>query len=255
MPALSTDRLRWPRHVAAAAALAVLAGCAAPIPGGVSDPYEVQNRGVHDFNVALDRALVRPAATSYGRVVPDPVRTAFSNFSANLSLPGKVLNSLLQLRPGDAAQNTTRFFVNTTIGLGGLLDPATPMGAPEIDTDFGETLHVWGVAEGNYVELPFLGPSTGRDTLGAVVDLAINPLGHLPRADQRETATGLRVLSGLGARYDRSELIDSILYDSADSYAQTRQTYLQNRRFQLGRGATPDYFDPYEDPYADPDAQ
>ncbi|TCO73496.1 MlaA family lipoprotein [Rhodovulum euryhalinum] len=228
-----------------------MAGCAAPIPTGLSDPHEAQNREMHRANVALDRTVVRPASIAYGSVVPRPMRTGLGNFASNLSLPGAVINSLLQLRPGDAAQNTTRFLINSTIGIGGLFDPATAMGATAITTDFGETLHVWGVAEGDYVELPVLGPSTGRDTLGRVVDFAMNPLRHLPHADQRDTAAGSRALSGLNQRYERRDLVDSILYDSADSYAQSRQIYLQNRRFQLGRGAQPNYFDPYEDPYAD----
>jgi len=243
------------RRFVPAVALVLLAGCAAPIPSGISDPHEAQNRAVHRGNIALDRNVVRPAAMAYGRTVPWPVRTGIGNFASNLALPGAVINSLLQLRPGDAAQNTTRFLVNSTIGLGGLLDPATRMGAARIDTDFGETLHVWGVAEGSYMELPLLGPSTGRDALGTVVDLVLSPTARLPNTEQREGAGGVAVLSGLGTRYERSNLIDSLLYESADSYAQTRQTYLENRRFNLRRGAEPDYFDPYEDPYEDPTAQ
>ncbi|MGC9420617.1 MAG: MlaA family lipoprotein [Rhodovulum sp.] len=233
--------------------LAALAGCAAPIPSGINDPHEAQNRAVHRENVALDRSLVRPVATAYGRSVPGPIRAGLSNFSSNLSLPGAVINSLLQLRPGDAVQNTTRFLINSTIGIGGLLDPATPMGATEIETGFGETLHVWGVREGDYVELPILGPSTERDAVGRIVDLAFDPLGLVSlSSDGRYALASVKAAAGVDARYENGEVIDSILYESADSYAQARQIYLQNRRFQLGRGATPDYFDPYEDPYADP---
>lgn len=257
----ATARFRRPRLVAASLALAglalaCLAGCAAPIPGGISDPHEAQNRAVHQENVALDRTVVRPVATAYGTSVPRPIRTGLSNFATNLSLPGSVFNSLLQLRPGDAAQNTTRFLINTTIGIGGLFDPATPMGATEVDTDFGETLRVWGVAEGDYVELPLLGPATERDAVGRIVDIFFDPLGFVAfSTDGRYVLATSKMLSGFDARYENAELIDSILYESADSYAQARQIYLQNRRFKLGRGAQPDYFDPYEDPYANPDAQ
>ncbi|TCM83569.1 MlaA family lipoprotein [Rhodovulum steppense] len=243
------------RRLLPAAALVLLAGCAAPIPSGISDPYEAQNRAVHRGNVALDRSVVRPTSMVYGRTVPGPVRTGISNVASNLSLPAAVVNSLLQLRPGDAAQNTTRFLINTTIGLGGLLDPATPMGATQIETGFGETLHVWGVAEGNYVELPLIGPSTGRDAVGTVVDVALSPTVVLLRAERLRAAVGTGILSQLGRRFDRSNLVDPLLYESADSYAQSRQIYLDNRRFRLRRGADPDYFDPYEDPYDDPAAQ
>ena len=102
-----------------------------------------------------------------------------ANFAANLDAPGDVLNSLLQGRPAPAAQNTLRFAVNTIFGIGGLFDTATALGLPADPTDFGETLHVWGVGEGNYTEVPFLGPKTERDLVGTVVDIAANPVSLL----------------------------------------------------------------------------
>lgn len=240
---------------ALAVALALSACSPATSPSGIVDPNEAQNRAVHRANKALDRGLVRPVSAAYGQAVPAPVRTGIGNVAANLSLPGKVANSLLQLRPGDAAQNTTRFLINSTIGLGGLFDPATPMTATEIDTDFGETLYVWGFAEGSYVELPLLGPSTSRHTVGRVVDLALNPLSPFLSPEAQTGRTAVRVLSRVGDRHDNSELIDSLLYDSADSYAQLRQIYLQNRRNTLRRNGDPGYFNPYEDPYEDPYGQ
>ncbi|MEY4306178.1 MAG: hypothetical protein RIT52_2353, partial [Pseudomonadota bacterium] len=130
-------------------------------------------------------------------------------------------------------------------------DLATAAGMPENDTDFGETLHVWGVGEGAYLEVPFMGPSTTRDLAGSVIDLAIDPLNHLNRTQVLGVA-GIKLASKIGDRGRYSELVDSILYESADSYAQARLLYLQNRRHQLGQTEDEaDFVDPYEDPYAE----
>lgn len=238
-------------RLAVLSGLALLTACAPrDVPTGINDPYEARNRSVHEFNIDRDRATLRPVAMAYGHAVPEPVRNGVGNFASNLSLPGAVVNSLLQLRPGDAAQNATRFLINSTIGLAGLFDPASPMGATKVATDFGETLHVWGVGEGAYVELPLIGPSTERDTLGKLVDIALNPLGSVLSSDERTASLAVGVMARVGDRYTYSDIVDSLLYESADSYAQARMTYLQNRRYQLGRGAEPEYYDPYEDPYA-----
>lgn len=249
---------RWPgarpARLAAVAAMLTVAACARPDPPtGIVDRHEARNRSVHERNIAADRAFWRPVSQAYGRTVPPPVRRGINNFAGNLSLPQAVVNNLLQVRPGDAAQNATRFVVNSTIGVLGVFDPATAMGAPAIETDFGETLFVWGVPEGNYVEHPVFGPSTERDTFGNLVDFFTDPLGFLTFAQEaRWGLASVGIVSAIDARYENAGLIDSVLYESADSYAQTRQAYLDNRRFRLGRGAEPDYFDPYEDPYADP---
>jgi phospholipid-binding lipoprotein MlaA len=227
----------------------VLAACTAPPPPAEPhDPDEAQNREVHAFNKAVDRALVNPAANSYGSIVPEPVRMGVGNFAGNLELPGEVVNSVLQGRIGPAAENTLRFAINSTIGIGGLFDPARAMGIDGRRTDFGETLHVWGAGEGAYVELPLLGPSTSRDAVGKVVDVALDPFRLvLPRAEAN-AVTVIGGFSTLGDRYRFGNTIDSVLYESADSYAQSRLLYLQNRRFELGQAAAEDDFlDPYED--------
>ncbi|NJS39565.1 MAG: VacJ family lipoprotein [Rhodobacteraceae bacterium] len=247
------------RISALAATVFSLAACAgAPGPDGINDPYEDTNRNVHAFNRGLDRALVGPASKGYGSVVPEPVQRVVGNVAGTLDLPGDIANNLLQFRIGDAAQNTLRLAVNLTMGVGGVFDASTAIGLPGKPTDFGETLHVWGVGEGVYVELPFAGPSTARDTVGIAVDVALNPVRLALPEREAAAATVMKLFSRLGDRDRFSETVESILYDSADSYAQARLLYLQNRRFELGQdaaaadGAADDGFiDPYEDPYAE----
>ncbi|MBF9057663.1 VacJ family lipoprotein [Rhodobacterales bacterium HKCCSP123] len=237
-------------------------GPAALPPGdSIVDADEAQNRAVHRFNLSLDRALVGPASEGYGSAVPEPVRQGVGNFASNLAQPSYIVNNLLQVRLGQASQNTLRFLVNSTIGLGGLFDPATALGLDSEETDFGETLHVWGVPEGDFVMLPVFGPSTRRDTVGLVVDMALNPVRHAVPETYRPYVTGVGFLDRFGDRYDSRDIFESVLYESSDSYAQLRSLYLQNRRFELrGPGLSYDtagagddvYADPYADPYSDP---
>lgn len=228
---------------------ALVAGCSAPAPVQPHfDPDEANNRKRHEFNRQIDSAFLKPASGAYGGVVPEPVRQGVSNFASNLDVPGDVLNSLLQGRIGPAFENTIRFTLNSTIGIGGLFDPARAMGVEGRPTDFGETMHVWGLPEGAYHELPFLGPSTDRDTVGALVDVAMNPVRLVLPVREGNIATAAKVGSTLGDRYQFSDTVDSILYESADSYAQARLLYLQNRRFELGQtSGEDDFVDPYEE--------
>ncbi|MEP2640162.1 VacJ family lipoprotein [Roseobacter sp.] len=221
---------------------------------GVNDPYETQNRKVHGFNKGLDKNIVRPVSQAYG-VVPVEVRNTVNNFSENLSMPGVAVNSLLQGDLRGTGLATVRFVMNTTLGLGGFFDPATELHIPAHTTDFGETLAVWGTGEGAYVELPVFGPSTQRDTVGLVVDFFTNPLTlNTLDGDARRIPPTAAGAAAVNDREKFTDTIDSVLYDSADSYAQSRSIYLQNRRFELGDGqeAEIDPFsaDPYEDPYA-----
>ncbi len=243
----------------------ILAGCASePVMQDgirVNDPFERQNRRVHAFNKAFDERVVAPVArlASPGDGASDSpgAMDLVINAGSNLSLPGKVVNSVLQGRPEPAIKNFFRFAVNTTLGIGGLFDPAgRDFGLPEQDTDFGETLAVWGVPEGAYLELPILGPSTQRDAVGKVVDLAIDPLNHVLHRDGAWAAFGLRVASKAGDRARFGDTVDSVLQGSADSYAQLRLIYLMHRRHELNEEGTE--IDPYAetaddaiDPYAE----
>lgn len=236
----------------ALAAAAMLSACAtsqdpATRTDGINDPYERQNRAIHEFNKDLDTVIVRPVSRAYA-VVPPEMRDRVNDFSENLSMPGVAINSLLQGDLRGVGLATTRFVMNTTIGIVGLVDAASEFGIPEHDTDFGETLAVWGVGEGAYIELPVFGPSTQRDAVGFFTDFFTNPLTFATLDDDPErfippTTRGLAVLND---RDRLSTTIDAILYESADSYAQTRSIFLQNRRFELEGSAVSD-IDPFQD--------
>jgi phospholipid-binding lipoprotein MlaA len=208
-----------------------LTACAmAPAPTGISDPYEGQNRAIHGFNKAVDRTLLKPTASTYKSVAPGLVRTGINNVAANLSLPGIVLNDLLQLKLGAAFHNTTRFALNSTFGLAGLLDVATQNKLPGLPNDFGQTLYVWGVPEGAYT-----------------VDFAVNPTKYLLQPGQRQLGTAAKLLEKLDDRNKYAGLVDSVLYGSDDSYAQSRLLYLQSRRRELSGELNESQL---EDPYA-----
>ncbi len=223
--------------------------------GGINDPNEAANRRIHAFNKKVDKALLSPASNGYGSVIPQPVRTGVSNFADHLSLPNDVINNTLQGKLPEAGSSLVRFVMNTTFGVAGLFDPASAAGMARHDTDFGETLHVWGAGEGAYTEMPFFGPSTTRDAYGFAVDVILDPFFVVVREPTRYIGGVAYVVNTMGDRYDYDATVDSILYDSADSYAQARILYLQNRRFRLGMQGETTYvdpeFDPYEDPYAD----
>ena len=256
------------RILTAIAAVALLSACTTPnTPGGVNDPWEGANRAVHNFNKGFDRAIASPSAKAYVTIFPRPVTRGVTRFSTNLELPGRIVNSVLQLRLKDAGHNTMRFLTNSTFGLLGFLDPASEMGLGGVETDFGETLFVWGVGEGPFVELPFFGPHTSRAAVGFLVDFVNSPvLNAIDTVRGRNVRYGAFVLDQLESRADFDAFFRDI-YDSADSYSQARIIYLQNRRFELGRGEQDDYLDPYEDggtllsdeqyvdPYEDPYAQ
>lgn len=214
-----------------------LGACSVPGPGeapdGVWDPYEDRNRKVHAFNKGVDKALLRPVSKGYVAAVPSAVRTNVSSFADTVGTPKSIVNQLLQGDLPAAGRNTLRFVINATMGLGGIADVATAAGLPRDPSGFGETLAVWGAPEGAYLELPLTGPSTQRDRAGRIVDFFLDPLNAVPRPE-RYYATGARVLSGIGQRGQFSDTVDSVLYESADSYSQSRLIYLQNRRFELG---------------------
>lgn len=231
------------------AAILGLAACQSAAPDQeISDPFEPVNRRAHSFNVGLDQHVVKPLSSGMkgggGDGPGSAVLTGIGNFGSNLAQPGKAVNHLLQGRPEPAIKTTFRFLVNSTLGLAGFLDPATAdFALPEEDTDFGQTLAVWGVGEGPYLELPLLGPSTLRDSTGRVVDLVFDPMHAVLNRDQYLIGLGARIVSKAGERARFGDSVDSVLHESADSYAQTRLIWLQHRRHELGQKG--DEIDPY----------
>ena len=211
------------------------------------DPFEASNRINHENTKRSEHLVVRPLAEAYSAAMPDVAETGISNFATNISLPGAMVNSALQGNGVGMTSDFYRFLVNSTLGIGGLIDVATKMGMPaRTDADFGQTLFPWGVNEGPYVELPLLGPSTSRAAAGRVVDWFTNPLYFFieePEIYYVVGARGARALTGRG-RY--SESINSTLYDSADSYAATRSNYLQNRRYKIGNRGNDASLNPHD---------
>lgn len=242
----------------AGASLVLLTACTVPGPDdvtrdGVFDPYEAHNRKVHESSKRFDTKILRPVALAYAKTVPEPAQILVGNFADNLSVPGAVVSQVLQVDLQGALRNTIRFGLNSTLGFGGIFDVAADFGIEEDDSDFGETLAVWGVPEGAYLELPILGPSTERDAVGVAVDLVLDPLNAIPRPESYYLK-GARIAARVGKRGRFAANVDSILYDSADSYAQARLLYLQKRRFELeqvDKGGDGGEIDPYAELYDD----
>lgn len=236
--------------------LTACSGAVDPAPGSINDPYESVNRKLHERTKATDRAILRPVSVGYAETVPLGLQESVGNFRTNFATPGYVVNDILQMQAEDALVNTYRFAVNTVVGIGGLIDVAGIFGVPARASDFGGTLHFWRVPEGAYLSLPLIGPSTERDAAGMVGNMFLNPLGYIIPAPERYAGPASGVLDRIGKRGRFAGTVDSVLYDSADSYAQTRSTYLQSRRYELSGGSASldPYDDPYggSDPYADP---
>ena len=240
------------RHLRAVVA-AVAVCLASPAVGSDDDPFEIPNRAMHEFNVSLDRFMIRPLSTVYGTITPEIVVTGIENFASNLALPATVFNNMLQLNFRAATDNVTRFALNTTAGVYGIFDFADLVGMEEQTTDFGETLHVWGVPSGPYVVLPAFGPSNVRDTLGLVVDIVVNPLYTYTGQYERLLITAAQAASALGTRYRSADTVDELYYDSADSYGTVKVFYTQYRQYKLLGGIPEeDYFDPYSATFYNP---
>jgi phospholipid-binding lipoprotein MlaA len=246
-----------PIFLLSALALIGLTACTNPTDeqrasGEPFDPNERSNRKMHQFNLGVDKVIFRPASTGYTSVIPDPIIESVGSFAENLSMPRVMVNGLLQGDLKTAGIALSRFVINTTVGFAGLADVATNFEIPQVDADFGQTLHVWGFKEGAYLELPFFGPSNERDAAGLVMDLLTNPLTYYVHNPIDNAGVFAEVLDRMGDRGRYSATVDSILYESADSYAQARLIYLQNRRFELAGSGDDAYSDPYTDVYADP---
>lgn len=237
------------RLIAGGALAALLAGCStSPEPTSLDwDPNRGFNKPAHAVNVAVDRVAFGPVARAYGNTVPPVVRRGITNVRDNWKLPGHVVQFALQGNGLEVAKSTTRFLVNTTFGLGGLLDVAKDMNLPYEDTGFNETFYKWGVPEGGYLEIPLGGPGTERDWASWGLDIVTDPVNLVLPQD---ALNGLLVAGGLdtvNTRYEMDSVIEALLHQSANSYDATRIAYLQSMRAALGGGTN---VDTLEDVYA-----
>jgi phospholipid-binding lipoprotein MlaA len=199
------------------------------------DPLEPLNRKVHSFNMAADRAILRPVARGYRKVVPSPVRSSVTNFFSNLRTPGSALNNFLQGKPKRGFSELGRFLFNSTLGLGGLFDVAGRAGLERYDENFAETLSVWGVPDGPYIVIPFWGPNMMSDAVALPVDYYSDVWTYYDNSSVRDKVWGLRLID---LRY-RVLAADAILEDSQDTYVTVREAYRQNRRFRVFDGNPP----------------
>lgn len=201
------------------------------------DPWQGFNRAMFRFNDAVDRWTLKPLARTYKFVMPDPLEVGVSNIFSNIMEVPNTINGLLQGDLKGAAYDTGRLLVNSTLGIGGLLDVAQHMNLPaDTPEDFGQTLAVWGVKSGPYLVLPLLGPSTLRDGFGKPVDFYTHPTAYI---DHVPTENTVRALSLVDTRAGLLELERNI---SGDRYIFVRDVYLQRRQFLITNGEVVDDF-------------
>ena len=234
LPRLSLSRLL------PLAALALLAGCTIAKPR-TDDPLQQYNRKVYAFNDAMDKAVIRPVAVGYRKVTNPPVRRSMSDFFTNLRMPITVANALLQARPKQALQSSGRFLVNLTLGLGGFFDPARQLGIPLEDNDFGVTLARWGVPDGDYLVLPFVGPTTTRDVWRLPVDsYFFDPLSIYARNNHYDYGQQyLPQMMYLVTLRSRGIDAEGFLKSAYDPYVFMRDAYRQQRVYQIYDGNPP----------------
>lgn len=232
------------RVLLACLSLIVLGGCSSTPPGESGDPHESMNRTFYAFNDTLDKTFLEPVAKKYTDIAPDPVRDGVTNFFDNVGSLNTITNDLLQGKMRRFFGDSGRFIVNSTVGIGGLFDPATSLGLEQHEEDLGQTVGTWGANEGAYLMLPFLGPSSYRDIGSPVMGILLNPLTYL--------APVVTVpLGAVNAINSRANLLDATrIRDQAalDPYTFVREAWRQQREFQIYDGNPPgDGFEEYID--------
>ena len=225
---------------------ALLAACASAPPDyttQIKDPWEKLNRITYAFNDKIDKAVARPVAKQYVRAVPLPARNGIHNFLSNLGEPVTIVNDLLQGRIPQTLKDTTRFLINSTVGLAGWFDVAQHLDLPDHDADLGETLAHWGVPAGPYVVIPLLGPSDLRDGLSMYPDYYANPIKNNMQARYRNADTLTNAIDTRAGLLDLDSTIDSAF----DPYTFVRDAWIQHRRFELYNGNPPPQYPTYPD--------
>lgn len=199
------------------------------------DPWEGFNRAMFSFNDGLDTYALKPVSQGYKAVMPDIAETGVNNFFENLADVGTLLNNLLQGKFSNATEDFARIAFNSTFGLAGLIDVATPMGIEKHDEDFGQTFGYWGVDSGPYLVLPFFGPATVRDGIGMVPDFLVDPVRQLDDNGARNALYVTRIIDG------RAQLLEAEKLISGDKYTFIRDAYLQKRAFSIVDGDGENY--------------
>lgn len=215
-------------RIAALVLAVTLTGCATS--NNPNDPIEGFNRAVFSFNDTADKAIVKPVAQAYSYVTPNFVQTGVGNFFGNLGDLWSAVNQLLQGRVEAGVTSFMRVAINTTFGIGGLLDVSTEMRLPRQKSDFGQTLGRWGVGSGPYVVIPLLGPSTLRDTAALPVDVTFDPWSHKRPVDWRNVGTAINLIDRRAQLLDASNLLEDV---ALDRYDFIRDAYLQRRQSQI----------------------
>ncbi|PPC94824.1 MAG: ABC transporter [Methylotenera sp.] len=218
----------------------LLNGCATQ---SNKDPLEGMNRGIYKFNQVADDAVIKPIAKGYKAVAPSPVRTGINNFFSNLGMITTVVNDLLQFKLAYAFTDAGRFMINSTFGIAGFIDVASMDKIEKRKEDFGQTLGYWGLGSGPYLVLPFLGPSSVRDTTGFIVDTATSdPITYTHNIGEIRLHNQLRAIQFIDKRAELLTATDLVDEASLDPYAFTRDAYLQRRASQIQDGAVPKDF-------------
>jgi len=198
-----------------------------------SDPLEPVNRVVFSFNNIFDRLVLRPIAVVYRGIVPEFVRNRVTYSLNNLSMPITAVNNVLQGELAKAGISTSRFLINSTVGLLGFFDPASSMGLESKNEDFGQTLTVWGVPSGPYLVLPFIGPSSPRDFTGFLSTSLLDPMYQVGGGSTSSSLRTYRMTTGaVDFRSQNIEVFDDLQNNSVDHYAAVRSFYSQSRESQ-----------------------
>jgi phospholipid-binding lipoprotein MlaA len=213
----------------------LLVGCAST-GAPPADPLEGLNRATFKFNDAVDGAVLKPLAKGYQVVTPQFVRSGVSNAFSNVGDVGNSVNNLLQGKPVSALSDLGRLVVNSTLGILGLFDVATPMGLEKSNEDFGQTLGKWGMGSGPYVVLPLLGPSTLRDAIGLAADSQLSATSDIDHVRTRNSVTGLNIINIRAELLGTTKTLDEA---SLDKYQFLRDAFLQRRLNQVHDGKVP----------------
>jgi len=197
-----------------------------PTPG---DPWEPLNRPIFLFNGGFDKVTFKPVAQAYRIIVPKFLRLGVTNFSKNLRAPLNIINHFLQGKPREGFRQTGRLVMNTTFGIGGLMDVATDAGLELKNEDFGQTLAVWGVPDGPYVVVPLIAPATLRDALMIPLNILADPLLQYNDSSVRDKVYLIRAIDLRERLLDTGKVIEG----SYDPYVRAREAYLQRRQGQI----------------------